>query len=311
MASEKDRDFLQSELEKTTQPDFAVKKPNTKSVGIGIRTYSADIASIMKKEKGSIIKIALAEQKRQKSYEDKQNPTSTKNLVVIFLGIIFIISGIMIFVFSILNKTKSVPISSPISVSGLFYFENQAQIDITNQTRGNFYNIIHENINADYASNETITNLFIINQISNNRIPANIHTFFNKLGIIIPEKTSNILTGNFMIGVHKIENTGNLFLVLKTKNFNETFTGMREWEVSMLNDLVRLFRISSDDFTGDIFNRNFQSGVLFNKQARNLFDTDGRLILTYVYIDDNTVLITKNNATVAEVIKRTTSQSIK
>lgn len=315
MSLDQDREVLKNELEKTTAVvgPSPLSKENTdsKKVGIGIRTYSADIADIMRREKGSVIKIALAEQERRKAYKETKDPTSTKNLIVILLGVIFIVSGVLIFVYTIINRDAPVSVVAPIGSPSLVYSENQTQTDITSMTRGNFFTAVHNTAVASFAENETITNMFITNQSSIGKSLISVNILFDKLGIRVPESLVNSLTGQFMLGVYKVEDKGNLFLIIKVKDFNESFSAMKDWEVSMVNDLVRLFKIDPKSFTGDIFLRTFQSGVTFNKESRNLYDENGVLVFSYVYLDRNTILMTSHTPSVEEIIKRINSQSIR
>lgn len=316
MGLDKEREVLKKELEKTTGSvglsSGSKEVPQTRKVGVGIRTYAADIADIMRREKGSVIKIALAEQERRRAYQEKRDPTSTRNIIVILLGIIFIVSGIMIFVYSIMNRSAPIPATLNQTVlPGLIYTENQTQTDITNMSRGNLFNTIHEMVRAPFAEIGTITNIAMISQTSVGRSATTAQNFFSKLGIAAPGRVTNTFTGAFMLGSHKQTSDGNLFLMIKIKDYNESFSAMREWEISMVSDLVRLFQIDSRNFAGNIFLKNFQNAVLFNKDARSVYDDDGVLVLTYVYADRNTVIITTNSGTVGEVVKRMNIQSIR
>ena len=315
MSLDSDREVLKNELEKTTAvvgPSPVLKESNdSKKVGIGIRTYSADIADIMRREKGSVIKIALAEQERRNAYKETKDPTSTRNLIVILLGVVFIVSGILIFVYTIINRDAPISVSAPIGSPSLIYSENQTQTDITSMTRGNFFTAIHNTLKADFAENETITNMFITNQSSIGKSLISVNILFDKLGIRVPESLINSLTGQFMLGVYKVEDKGNLFLILKVKDFNQSFSARKDWEVSMVNDLVRLFKIDPKSFSGDIFLKEFKNSLTFNKESRNLYDENGALVLSYVYLDRNTILITNHSPSVEEIIKRINSQSIK
>ncbi|MDQ5952803.1 MAG: hypothetical protein QG551_31 [Patescibacteria group bacterium] len=314
MELDQDRDVLQKEIEKTTAPASSVpvlNSENTKKVGVGVRTYAADIAEIMRREKGSVIKIALAEQERRHENTEKHDPTSTKNLIVVFIGLIFIIGGILIFVYFLVNRNTGVSIAPPVTSASLVYSENQTQIDLSATTRGTLFTAIHSNLTGEFAENGTITNLLITTPTSVGRNPATIQSVFTKLGIKPPESILNLISPNFMLGVYEKDEVGNMFLIFRVSDFNQSFAAMKEWEVSFANDFVRLFRIDAKSFNGDIFTEEFKSDVIYNKQARNLFDKDGRLVISYIYIDSNTIIITTNTELVDEVIKRINSQSIK
>lgn len=314
MELDQDRDVLKKEIEKTTAPASSVpisSSESGKKVGIGVRTYAADIAEIMRREKGSVIKIALAEQERRYENKEKHDPTSTKNLIVVFIGLIFIIGGILIFVYFLVNRNPGVSVLPPVISTSLVYSENQTQIDLSATTRGTLFTAIHSNLTGDFAENGTITNLLITTPTSVGRNPATTQSVFDKLGVKPPESILKLINPNFMLGVYKKNDTGNMFLILKVSDFNQSFAAMKEWEVSFANDFVRLFRIDAKSFKGDIFTQEFVSDVTFNKQARNLYDEDGKLVISYIYIDSNTIIITTNTELVDEVVKRINSQSIK
>lgn len=304
---------LKSELEKTTAPEGIVHKEKEdapKKVGVGVRTYAADIADIMRKEKGSVIKIALAEQERRKNYKEKRDPTSTKNLIVIFMGLIFILGGIMIFAYSIVKNSEPIFVQQqPFVLPGFFYTENQTQIDITNLTMGGLFGALNSSIDANLTDNETVTNIVLIS--GENRMPIDSNVFFSRIGVDLPDGISFSLSGGLMVGTHKQLDRGNLFLIIKTREFNEAFSAMREWETTMVNDLARLFRLDSSSFSGNIFLKNFRNSIFLNKDGRAVYDDEGNLVLAYIFIDKSTIMITRHPPSMDEAIKRFNIQSIR
>ncbi|MEZ4113877.1 MAG: hypothetical protein R3B65_00175 [Candidatus Paceibacterota bacterium] len=140
--------------------------------------------------------------------------------------------------------------------------------------------------------------MFITTQTSVGRSLISVNIFFNKLGINIPDSVLSSLTGQFMLGSYKEEDKGNLFLILKVKDFNQSFSAMKDWEVSMVNDLVRLFQIDPKSFEGNIFLKTFEPGVTFNKESYNLYDDNGVLVFSYIYLDRNTILMTNHRPSV-------------
>lgn len=312
MELDKEREILKDELEKTTGVvSSSPSKEPSKKVGVGIRTYSADIAEIMRREKGSIIKIALAEQARQKDVKESKDPTSTRNIIVALIGVAFIVAGIMIFIYAFSQRESDVAVSPLQSITpGIIYTENQTQTDITNITRGSLFGIIKSSAAANFAENNTMVNIFLTSK-QNPRFQVSAMAFFDKLDIEIPETLRNSITGEFMLGSYKTDDNGKLFLILKVKEYTQSFNAMKDWEVSMVNDLVRLFQIDPSAYTGNIFLAPFRDRVLFNKEMRAVYDEDGRLVLLYTYIDRNTVVVTTDQSIVSEIINRNNSQSIR
>ena len=66
------------------------KKPEGLSHEGGLRTIATDMARAVREQELSVIKIALAEQKKREAIEEYNAPTSKKNLSYIFGSLIFI-----------------------------------------------------------------------------------------------------------------------------------------------------------------------------------------------------------------------------
>lgn len=277
-----------------------------------VRTYATDIGEMMKREKGSVIKIALAEQKRRDEFKKKMDPTATKNIVVMLAGIALIVGGIMVFVYSIMNRSKPVPVTNyASSLPSFFFTENQIQIDMTELNRTELVDTIHAQMSNTTLVPETFNNLFVSYKTVAGQAPVPSNVFFQKLGIVIPDGLFQNLYPSFMLGIYN-ETTGNdLFMVFKVKEFNETFLAMREWEPRMLTELVRLYDIDTSGYGKAIFNKEFTTVTMFNKEARVLKDDSGKVVLSYIFLDPKTVMITTETPGLEEVIKRMNLQTIR
>lgn len=277
-----------------------------------VRTYATDIGEMMKKEKGSVIKIALAEQKRRDEYKKKTDPTATRNIVVIMFGFILIVGGIMIFIYSIINRAKPIPVTNYAQTFPSFIFtENQVQIDMTELNRTELVNAIKVQVENTTLGAETINNLFVSYRSgkTQSQVPATV--FLQKLGIEVPDMLFQNLYPAFSLGVYNQAEGNDLFMLFRIKDFNDTFLAMRDWEATMLTELVRLYDIDTSEYGKDIFNKDFETQTLFNKEARLLRDEDGQVILSYIFLDTRTVMITTDTDSVEEVINRLNLQTIK
>lgn len=282
-----------------------VKNNTPKKTEGSIRTYASDIAEMMRKEKGSIIKIALAEQQRREMYKKQRDPTSTKNIIIIFLGIILILGGIMIFVFSIVNRAKPVDVTVFSSNLPTFLFtESQVHIDMTELNRSELINLIQLHQADDTLVKDTIKNIFISYSFNNAQTQVPFAVFLQKLGINIPTPMYSNLDSSFMLGVYGLDGPNELFTIFKVKDFNEAFLSMREWESSMLSELVRLYDIDTSSYGKVIFSKEFETEILYNKEARLLRDSSGKILLSYVFLDKETIMVTTEAGSLDEILKR-------
>jgi hypothetical protein len=289
-------------------------KPISKEKLAGaVRTYATDIAEMMRKEKGSIIKIALAEQTRREKFQKKKDPTSTKNVIVVMLGFILIVGGIMVFIYAIINQNKPVSVVNTNNgiLPSLFFTENQVQIDMSNLNKSELFNAIQLQVENKTLVLKTINNLFISYNTTSGQTQVPSTVFVQKLNLNVPDNLFQNLYSQFMLGIYAKEPKNNLFVVFKIKDFNDSFIAMRDWEGTMLSDLVRLFRIDTSSAGKNIFNKNFETVTLGNKEARVIKDSEGNVMLAYIFLNSKTIMITSDTDSVEEVVKRLNLQTLK
>lgn len=314
MQNENEPTDISKALEKADELIAAEKKSDLphEKIAEASRTYASDIAETMRREKGSIIKIALAEQSRRDEYKKKRDPTSTKNMIVVMLGLILIVGGVMIFVYSYLNREKPVAVTNFNSPLPSFLFtENQVQIDATILNRTELLNAIENQVGNQDLEPGTINNLYLSYKSPSGQVQLPATTFFQKLGIDVRDVLFQNLFPSFMLGVYNQPENNKLFVILKVKDFNETFLAMREFEDTMLTNFLRLFRIDTSAYGKAIFSKAFETQTLFNKEARVLLDPAGKTILSYIFLDPSTVMITTSTEAVEEVIKRMNLQTVR
>jgi hypothetical protein len=277
-----------------------------------VRTYATDIGEMMKKQKGSVIKIALAEQKRRDEYKKKTDPTATRNIVVVMLGFVLIVGGIMIFIYTVMNRARPVEVTNFVPTLPSFIFtENQVQIDVTELNRTELIAAIRAQVNNMTLGAETINNLFVSYRGVSGQAQIPSTAFLQKLGVDIPDTLALNLYPEFSLGVYSLPEGNDLFMILRVKDFNEAFSAMREWESYMLTEMVRLYSIDTKDYGKEIFTKDFENETIYNKEARILKDKAGKAILSYIFLDTRTVMITTQTDSVGEVIKRINQQTIK
>ncbi len=302
----------EANLEKADESIDASKPIPKEKLEGAVRTYATDIGEMMKREKGSVIKIALAEQHRRDEFKKKMDPTTTKNIIVMIIGITLIVAGIMVFVYVIVNRAKPVPVTNFVTNLPTFFFtENQVQIDMTELNRTELVDTVHLQMENTTLVPETFNNLFVSYNTAagQTQVPANV--FLQKLGIEIPEGLFQNLYPSFMLGVYNEKDGNDLFMIFNVKDFNATFDAMREWEPKMLSELVRIFDIDTSAYDKTIFSKEFVTDTLYNKEARVLKDDEGKVLLSYIFLDTRTVMVTTETPGLEEIIKRMNLQTIK
>jgi hypothetical protein len=126
----------------------------------------------------------------------------------------------------------------------------------------------------------------------------------------IPGDNTLFVNDNFLMGVvNNQADTAALagrgfFILLKVRSNADIFDAMRAWEKNILTDLRGFLGINIESDTNYLFSKNFEDGIVENKNARILYNRDGKLVLMYIFADDNSVVITDSQATAHEVMLR-------
>lgn len=106
-------------------------------------------------------------------------------------------------------------------------------------------------------------------------------------------------------------NTKDPFILIKTRSFSDVFPIFRAWENKMFTDLHGFFGISITPETNYLLTKDWQDGIIQNKNARILYDADGTIVFMYVFIDENNVLITNTERATEEIIARIAGSKVR
>jgi hypothetical protein len=79
----------------------------------------------------------------------------------------------------------------------------------------------------------------------------------------------------------------------------------------MFSDMRGFFGISLSADTKYLLTKNFEDGIVVNKNARILYDKDNNIVMMYIFADDNSVIITNSTNAAREVILRLAASQIK
>jgi hypothetical protein len=117
-----------------------------------------------------------------------------------------------------------------------------------------------------------------------------------------PDAVTRVLNDQFMLGNFNLAtNSDHRFIMLKPKFYEQAFNSLLNWERSMPDDLASMLGPSSprNERAAEFSDRIFR-----NKDVRLLKNTAGQTILLYSFLDPDTIVITKDEETFAEIFKR-------
>ncbi len=301
-----------------------------------IRTFQDDIAQRVQTRDTSIVSVASAEQNRlneeqaQKEREAQKQKrvagggsTSASTYIKIALSGIFIgvsIAGLAFIGYLFLQPSDTVVVET---LPEYIFSDEQTRVDVTGQSRREFMNTLLAEKEKVSLRLGAISYLYLtltarlpeggerINLLSSTE-------FFERIEAEVPGSLTRSLEPMMMLGVHVFD--GNPpFLIFKVNFYENAFAGMLQWEEDMQVDLAPLFgpailipQRPVEDESGGLGTQatlgQFTDEIVRNMEVRVLRNANDRIVLLYGFVDRNTLVITTNEFTFAEIVTRLSSR---
>lgn len=280
-----------------------------------LHTFSSDMADAVREQEATVIKIALAEkakkEKMEESYLDKK--ASSNNIYYVIGGIVLVALSIW-GIFFLIQKGKEASSIEPtqnIAVDTLIHSDEQVLLDVTNiTTKNDFIDLIKKEKEKDMKQGNVKS--IILYTVSNGaKKQITTQNLFNLMRLSSPGLLTRSFEPGFMMGLYKNDSKSNLFIILQTKDYNQTFSGMLEWEPTLLLDMFSMFDIDVSSSTQSVFETPWSDKIISNKDARVLRLMNGQELLTYMFADKNRLIISDKQEVSVEVLSRLVTQNLK
>lgn len=289
-----------------------------------IRTFQSDVANAVKTDNVSLIKIALAEKKRQErqgtldSVLQVQESSNTGVFIGIAAVLVIFAAGALFLYFALKTETV-VPDTGLVSISvPAFETEKNVDIDIRNKDS----NDIERLLQAEKTAELPIGSIERVRFTATNELGAtrelSAEEWLAFMRVRAPSSLLRSFEPGFIYGIYSITPRDS-FIILKILSYDNAYAGMLEWETSMEDDIggvivnKKLDVIGEDGLTSTTTqqeNNVFVDRVISNKDTRVLLDKNGKIKILYSFIDQNTLVIASGESVLREVIFRLTTGRI-
>jgi len=275
-----------------------------------IETYMSDMADAVRNQEASVVKIAAEEQKRrERGGYYKNGPQKKSNLKPWFTigGIILILGAIFIF-YSLSQKKKSA--NEPVEVvaidNSLISYDSKVNLDATNiTTKDGLTNLVNKSLDQKSAP-QSIKEINLTKQDGDTVSNLSLNDIFSILKTAAPGSLLRSFGENYMLGIYTPPNqdeSNNLFIIMKTKDYDLAYAGMLSWEKTMVSDLFSLFHIDISH-NSDLLKKPFSDIIIKNQDARVLDNNTGEGILYYIFPNKDTMIISNNQQAINEIVTR-------
>ena len=299
--------------------DTELQQKNSENKIPGIRTYGSDMADAIRTNETSVIKIALAEQKKRERGMPEQETikTKTSNVFLIVGGTILFILGVIAVSIAV-NQKQTIPPEITRDVQTIVSYDSTLYRDTTSISGRT---AVTDGIKKDIREFTTVgfvRALFLTKTISNTPRILTKDEFVSLLELHLPEGLSRSLGENYLIGTYATpgeDEGGNevgfqhIFILFQTNDYGETYASLFEWEKTLVDDMYQLFDIDTSDRS--IFETPFRDTLIANRDTRVLAKKDGTPILYYTFLNKETFIITDSATAIKEIGARLLTKSTK
>ncbi len=305
-------------------------KKDEEAVVKPIETYKSDIEDLVKDKNISVLSIAAAEAERRAaagpqasaamSGVDKEEKRHVGiRLLMIILGAVLVIAaaGALLYVFGAFTSSPPAQQTTPqtpfIPVNGSV---------VVTITPGELPSSILADLNT--AKNGVSLSLGLMSQLlveessttpSGGTVlaPLDAPMFLSTIAPDAPQSLLLTLQPQYLLGAH-VYDGNQAFLMLSVDSYEQAFSGMLAWEPTMQSDLSPLFTYTpppsipeqilttSTPTTPEFLQTGFVDDIVDNHDARVVEDRSGTIVLLWTFLDNDTIVITTNEATLSEII---------
>ena len=181
--------------------------------------------------------------------------------------------------------------------------DNQVVVDATTVTDINgMSKLIREQI-IPTDKIQSIKLIFVNKDVDTVPTKLELTDFLSTINTTASGSLIRSLSNEYLIGTYQDSvQTPSLFFMFETKNYNQTYPGMLDWEKTMINDLSPFFNIDILSPNKVILDAQFKDLIIANKDTRVLYDQNGKGVLYYAFVSKDKFIITDNINTIKKII---------
>ena len=209
--------------------------------------------------------------------------------------------GVFAFVVLLKNKTAQKEPGSQVRFpASVISSDKQEFVTLEANNQQNNKNKIKEIIGSDIKIGN-ITDFVFIDGDKHLITPE---LFFKYSGVNTPLGFSSFLTDKFMFGVYGADQN-KPFIILKISSFENSLAVMLKWEKTISSDIKEIMPVSEAS-SGS----KFQDKIIKNHDTRILYSESGQTVLLYSFLDKDALVMTLDNNTFEEILRRQALSSI-
>ncbi len=277
-----------------------------KPKNVTVETYADDMVHAIDNNENGMIKKIIEEQEKHDDLDKKSSPENKMNKIFLIIGIILVLASFaaVTVVFLFKKEIFTVPVTP--QFTPIIFTDKTAFKDISGLKKDEIIQTILNELKITDLKSGGIEGVYL----AENKKVISLSRFLELLETNLSKTQTEFINDNFLLGISNDENR-NLFILMKIRSIADVFTPMRTWEAKMFQDIHKLFGVDLNADTKYLLTKDFEDGIVQNKNARILRDKDGKIVMMYIFAEDDSLIITNSETTAGEVMLRLLSSRVK
>lgn len=267
-----------------------------------VQTYAEDMAGVLAGGEGSMIKKIIHSEEEEERRKKNLSPESKKNKFFMIMGMVFILAALGVLLFLLFKKGPSkVPVEK--QFTPLVFIDTESVLEVAGLKKDAIAEKVNEAVTGTKVKAGGVEGIYL----TLDKTPVGLRKFVELIGGNFNPGNNTLVYDSFLMGVVKSSGQAapnGFFILLKMRSIPDIFDAMRSWEGKMFSDLHGFAGTAIAPETKYLLGKNFEDGVVENKNARILYDHEGNAVLMYVFADDNSVVISNTRDAVREIMIR-------
>ncbi len=271
-----------------------------------VQTYAEDMARVIQDDKAGLVKKIIHGEEEHEKEKKNLSPESAKNRFYMLVGLLFIVLGLgTLFFFFGKKEAPTIPVEE--QFVPLIFNDASTSIEVDDFTKEKISQAVANAVSGTGVKEGGVEGIYLVQ----NKKDIGLREFITLIKGNFTAPSSRLLVDdNFLMGAVNAE-TKDFFILLKTRSLTDIFDAMRAWENKMFFDLQGFFGINLSAENKYLLTADFEDAVIENKNARILYDKDEKIVMLYIFADDNSVVVTNTIAAVREIMTRLAASQIK
>jgi hypothetical protein len=274
-----------------------------------VETYAEDMAEVIESDKEGLVKKIIYGEEEHEKEKKNLSPKSNTNRIFMLVSILLIVFAFMVLSFFFFTKnSNTIPVAQ--QFVPLIFSDQSTFLEVSGMNKEQITQTILSEINNIKVKVGGVEGIYL----TENKQIIGMRRFFTLTqSNFVPGDNALFVNDDFLLGAvltglkSTSPSAGNFFILLKVRSTADVFDALRAWEGKMFSNLYKFFGITISKDTSFLLTKEFQDGIVENKNARILYDQNGKIVMMYIFSDDNSVLIADSESVAHEIILRLAS----